>query len=149
VDLPSLLLRLLAFEVRMWRAKACRRSTLPLAVILKRFCAPRWVFNFSLIFLGFGNSTLQSVVYLQLFRDARLRRLPRKSLACRSEGPEAARNLALAWEERRASFLVPPGMIASKGCLRTSSYRAGSSPAEGAGAGCAGAAATGTGAGLG
>ena len=52
-------LRLLAFEVRMWRAKACRRSSLPAAVNLKRFCAPLWVFNFSLIFLGFGNSILQ------------------------------------------------------------------------------------------
>jgi hypothetical protein len=32
---------------------------LPVAVTLKRFCAPLWVFNFSLIFLGFGNSILQ------------------------------------------------------------------------------------------
>jgi hypothetical protein len=32
---------------------------LPVAVSLKRFCAPLWVFNFSLIFLGFGNSILQ------------------------------------------------------------------------------------------
>ena len=52
-------MRLLAFEVRMWRAKACRRSNLPVAVSLKRFWAPLWVFNFSLIFLGFGNSILQ------------------------------------------------------------------------------------------
>ena len=58
-DCPNLRLRLLAFEVRMWRAKACRRSSLPVAVSLKRFCAPLWVFNFSLIFLGFGNSILQ------------------------------------------------------------------------------------------
>jgi len=43
----------------MWRAKACRRSNLPVAVILKRFWAPLWVFNFSLIFLGFGNAILQ------------------------------------------------------------------------------------------
>ena len=43
----------------MWRAKACRRSNLPVAVSLKRFWAPLWVFNFSLIFLGFGNSILQ------------------------------------------------------------------------------------------
>ena len=57
--LPNLRLRFLAFEVRMWRAKACRRSTLPVAVTLKRFCAPLWVFSFSLIFLGFGNSILQ------------------------------------------------------------------------------------------
>jgi len=58
-DWPNLRLRLLALEVRMWRANACRRSTLPVAVSLKRFCAPLWVFNFSLIFLGFGNSILQ------------------------------------------------------------------------------------------
>ena len=58
-DWPNFRLRLLALEVRMWRANACRRSTLPVAVILKRFCAPLWVFNFSLIFLGFGNSILQ------------------------------------------------------------------------------------------
>jgi hypothetical protein len=32
---------------------------LPVAVSLKRFFAPLWVFNFSLIFLGFGNSVLQ------------------------------------------------------------------------------------------
>ena len=60
-DWPSLRLRFLAFEVRMWRAKACRRSTLPVAVILKRFCAPLWVFSFSLIFLGFANSILQTL----------------------------------------------------------------------------------------
>ena len=59
-DLTSLRLRFLAFEVRIWRAKACRRSTLPVAVTLKRFCAPLWVFSFSLIFFGFGNSLLQS-----------------------------------------------------------------------------------------
>jgi hypothetical protein len=29
-------------------------------VSLNRFCAPLWVFNFSLIFFGFGNSLLQS-----------------------------------------------------------------------------------------
>jgi hypothetical protein len=33
---------------------------LPVAVTLKRFCAPLWVFSFSLIFFGFGNSLLQS-----------------------------------------------------------------------------------------
>jgi len=58
VDCPNLRLRLLAFEVRMWRAKAWRRSTFPVAVSLNRFCAPLWVFSFSLIFLGFGNSIL-------------------------------------------------------------------------------------------
>jgi len=58
-DWPSRRLRLLAFEVRMWRANACRRATLPVAVSLKRFCAPLWVFNFSLIFFGFGNCILQ------------------------------------------------------------------------------------------
>jgi hypothetical protein len=31
---------------------------LPVAVSLNRFCAPLWVFSFSLIFLGFGNSIL-------------------------------------------------------------------------------------------
>jgi hypothetical protein len=34
---------------------------LPVAVILKRFCAPLWVFSFSLIFLGFANSILQTL----------------------------------------------------------------------------------------
>ena len=56
---PSFRLRLLVLEVRMWRANAWWRTTLPVAVSLKRFCAPLWVFNFSLIFLGFGNSILQ------------------------------------------------------------------------------------------
>ena len=88
--------------------------------------------------------------------------------ACHSEEPEATRNLALALKEGRARFLAEftlstqseilrfaqddsegLGMTASKGRLRTSPYRAGSSPAEGAGAGCAGAAATGTAARLG
>ena len=72
MDLPSLLLRLLAFEVRIWRAKAWCRSTFPVPVNLKRFCAPLWVFNFNLIFLGLGNSTLQSVVCLHLDCDAGL-----------------------------------------------------------------------------
>jgi hypothetical protein len=34
---------------------------LPVAVSLKRFCAPLWVFNFSLIFLGLGNAILQTL----------------------------------------------------------------------------------------
>ena len=70
-DCPSLRLRLRAFEVRMWRAKACWRITLPVAVSLKRFCAPLWVFNFSLIFLGFGNSILQFPLLSVILSEAK------------------------------------------------------------------------------
>ena len=44
---PSLRLRLLGFDVKMWRPYACLPRTLPVAVILKRLAAPLWVFNFS------------------------------------------------------------------------------------------------------
>ena len=44
---PNLRLRLLGFDVRMWRAYACRPRTLPVAVSLNRLAAPLWVFNFS------------------------------------------------------------------------------------------------------
>ena len=74
-DWPNLRLRLLDLEVRMWRANACRRSTLPVAVSLKRFCAPLWVFNFSLIFLGFGNSILQILPLMARERIAQGRQL--------------------------------------------------------------------------
>ena len=37
-----------ALEVKMWRAKECRRITLPEAVSLKRLVAPLCVFNFCL-----------------------------------------------------------------------------------------------------
>src|SRR3989441_7209861 len=42
-----------------WRLPECPRLILPFAVILKRFLAPRWVFNFNFgfdAFLGIGLS---------------------------------------------------------------------------------------------
>jgi hypothetical protein len=45
------------------------------AVSLKRFCAPLWVFNFSLIFLGFGNSILQILPVTVREREAQGRQL--------------------------------------------------------------------------
>src|SRR3989304_3346648 len=53
VDLLSFLLRPAAFFVRIWRANAWRLLTLPLAVNLKRFAAPLWVFSFMCRFLCF------------------------------------------------------------------------------------------------
>src|SRR5712691_6146079 len=46
VALPSLAFRPADFFVRIWRAKAWRRLTLPVAVILKRLAAPLCVFIF-------------------------------------------------------------------------------------------------------
>src|SRR5215470_4204223 len=46
IALPSLLFRPAAFFVRMCRENEWRRLTLPVAVILKRFAAPLWVFSF-------------------------------------------------------------------------------------------------------
>src|SRR5258708_37755264 len=48
VPLPSLRLRFLSFEVRMWRRCECPRFTFPVAVFLKRFDAPLCVFNFGI-----------------------------------------------------------------------------------------------------
>src|ERR1700728_218789 len=42
---PSLRLVLFAFEVRMWRILVCPRSTLPVAVFLKRLAASLCVFS--------------------------------------------------------------------------------------------------------
>src|SRR5437870_8599126 len=58
--LPSLAFRPADFFVRIWRAKAWRRLTLPVAVILKRFAAPLCVFSF---------------MYFLWFRAGRARRL--------------------------------------------------------------------------
>ena len=40
--------RLLGFEVRIWRAPACPRITLPVAVKWNRLAAPLCVFNLAL-----------------------------------------------------------------------------------------------------
>ena len=41
-------LRLGDFFSRMWLVKECRPRTLPVAVSLKRFLAPEWVFIFGM-----------------------------------------------------------------------------------------------------
>lgn len=43
-------LRLGDFLVRMWARLALRNLTFPLAVSLKRFAAPRWLFFFGMAF---------------------------------------------------------------------------------------------------
>jgi hypothetical protein len=48
---PSLLLVWFVFDVKMWRIFVCPRLNLPLAVFLKRFAAPEWVFNFGIVIL--------------------------------------------------------------------------------------------------
>src|ERR1700756_4807336 len=48
VPLPSLRLRFLSFDVRMWRRCECPRFTFPVAVFLKRLAAPLCVFNFGI-----------------------------------------------------------------------------------------------------
>src|SRR5271165_1354017 len=48
-------LRLVAFEVRMWRLKACPRLNLPVPVFLKRFAAPLCVFSLGIaVFLVYN-----------------------------------------------------------------------------------------------
>src|SRR5712664_3057383 len=50
-----------------WRLPECPRLILPLAVNLKRFLAPRWVFNFSFgfdAFLGIAENPLDGIVPL-------------------------------------------------------------------------------------
>jgi len=56
VALVSLLFRPAAFLVRIWRANEWCRFTLPVAVNLKRFAAPLWVFSF-MCFLCFRAPT--------------------------------------------------------------------------------------------
>ena len=46
--MPWWRLRLGDFFSRMWLVKECRPRTLPLAVSLKRFLAPEWVFIFGM-----------------------------------------------------------------------------------------------------
>src|ERR1039458_4267142 len=48
VSLSSWRLRLVALEVRMWRFMEWPRLILPVAVFLKRFAAPLWVFIFGI-----------------------------------------------------------------------------------------------------
>src|ERR1017187_5730748 len=47
-SLSSWRLRLVAFEVRMWRFIEWPRLIFPVAVFLKRFAAPLWVFIFGI-----------------------------------------------------------------------------------------------------
>src|SRR6185437_14985929 len=49
---PSLRFRERVFEVKIWRAKACRRATLPVPVFLNRLDAPLCVFNLGIICPG-------------------------------------------------------------------------------------------------
>src|SRR5215469_12183190 len=53
-------LRLVFFEVRMWRLKACPRLNLPVPVFLKRFAAPLCVFSFGMAVFLFYNIRLMS-----------------------------------------------------------------------------------------
>src|ERR1039458_3774535 len=48
VSVSSWRLRLVALEVRMWRFMEWPRLILPVAVFLKRFAAPLWVFIFGI-----------------------------------------------------------------------------------------------------
>src|SRR5271167_4630133 len=50
-------LRLVVFEVRIWRLKACPRLNLPVAVFLKRFAAPLWVLSFGITYLVYNKTT--------------------------------------------------------------------------------------------
>ena len=55
VSVSSWRLRLVIFEVRMWRLKACPRLNLPVPVFLKRFAAPLCVFSFGIAICLFYN----------------------------------------------------------------------------------------------
>jgi len=69
-------LRLVTFEVRMWRLKACPRLNLPVPVFLKRFAAPLCVLSFGITFLvynkmaksGHQRRSMGSVVEIRRFR---------------------------------------------------------------------------------
>jgi len=95
VDLPSLLLRLLAFEVRMWRAKACRRSTLA-GRDLEALLSASVGLQLQLDLLGLW----QLYPPIGIISSSVLQRRPsvtavKPPRACHSEEPEATRNLAL------------------------------------------------------
>src|SRR5271157_5564369 len=47
-------LRLVPFEVRMWRLYACPRLILPVPVFLKRLAAPLCVFIFGIVFFYYN-----------------------------------------------------------------------------------------------
>jgi hypothetical protein len=47
---PNLRFRERGFEVRMWRANACRRATLPVPVFLKRLDAPLCVLSLGMVY---------------------------------------------------------------------------------------------------
>src|ERR1700704_4295900 len=55
-----------------WRLPECMRRILPVAVILKRFLAPRWVFNFNFgfdAFLGIAGNPLDNMLCRWLRRE--------------------------------------------------------------------------------
>jgi hypothetical protein len=51
-----------AFVPIKWRLPECMRLILPFAVILKRFLAPRWVFNFNFGFVEFLGMALDALL---------------------------------------------------------------------------------------
>src|SRR3981189_1104286 len=58
VNFLSLRIRLGALVPSKWRLPECMRRILPVAVILKRFFAPRWVLSFNLGFVEFRGIAL-------------------------------------------------------------------------------------------
>jgi hypothetical protein len=52
-------LRLVSFEVRIWRLKALALLILPVAGFFHRFAAPLWVFSFGIKSLQLANSNWQ------------------------------------------------------------------------------------------
>src|ERR1039458_8946039 len=54
VSVSSWRLRLVALEVRMWRFIEWPRLILPVAVFLKRFAAPLWVFIFGITYFYYN-----------------------------------------------------------------------------------------------
>ena len=62
-------LRLVAFEVRMWRLKACPRLNLPVPVFLKRFAAPLCVLSFGITIYLFYNKSPDRTDRPSLYRS--------------------------------------------------------------------------------
>src|SRR5216110_285704 len=83
VNFFSLRMRPGLFVPIKWRLPECPRLILPFAVNLKRFLAPRWVFNFNFgfdLFLGIaGNPLVNSCCQIMFYpakRDFSLRFAP-------------------------------------------------------------------------
>jgi hypothetical protein len=78
---PSRRFRVRVFEVKIWRANACRRLILPVPVFLNRLDAPLWVFNFGIYnFLGVGHPHRDNLFDGSTARNPSLRR----ELSCKS-----------------------------------------------------------------